>query len=231
MILVALAVMATAFIFLHLAKTKPVLRNVALALFATGFILAFSSAVRSFNPAKRSQRIYLNMHQERQSVQGEKLARLLAERDPPPGQVVYLLNRLSAFGDAHFEGMERGAGKSFPVAACYAGTAGLDPTQMSEYNFNAKDMAQALKEYPEADVFVFERQPPPGAFALPEMRECKPAWAVMSSKPNAPFEQWKEAGCLIAISDLPPSVRGSAINQKISGNVDKAFDNEFILHQ
>ena len=231
MILIALAVMATAFLFLHLSKTKPVLRNVAVALFAVGFVMALSSAILSINPAKRSQRIYLNMHQERQTVQGEKLIRLLAEREPPPKQVVYLLNRLSAFGDAHFNGMQRGAGKSLPVAACYAGTADLDPTSMSEYNFSAKDMAMALKEFPNADLFVFERQPPPGAFALAEMRERKPGWAVLSSKPNAPFEQWKEAGCLMAISDLPPTERASVIKQKISGNVDKAFDNEFILHQ
>lgn len=231
MILIALAAIVAAFLVLHLSKTKPVLRNVALVLFAAGIILAVSSAVRSINPAKRSQRIYLNMHQERQSVQGEKLVKLLAEREPAPRQVVYLLNRLSAFGEAHFKGMARGAGKQFPVAACYAGTKDLDPTQMSEYNFSAKDMAQALKEYPEADVFVFERQPPPGAFTLPEMRERKPGWAVLSSTPNAPFEQWKEAGCLMAISDLPPTERGSVIKQKISGNVDKAFDNEFILHQ
>jgi|GEM_PF-1532511 len=230
MIVFAVAAMAAAFLFLHLSKSKPVLRNVALALFAFGLVLSISSVVRSINPAKRSQRIYLNMHDQRQEVQGEKLARLLAERTPPPKQVVYLLNRLDRFGPAHFKGLQRGAKEGLQVEACYAGTKDLDPTKnISGYTFRGRDVDQALREFPDADCLVFEIGPPPGTFALPEMRTRKPMWAVLSAPPDAPFDGWKEAGCVLAISDLPPQQRGSVIRQRIPGNLEKAFANEFVV--
>lgn len=204
----------------------------AFLLFGLGISCAVASVVRGINPAKSSMRAYHNMHQERQAIQAERLARHIGRLDKPPAQAVYLHNTLAMYSETHFDALKRGSGDAYPVVPCYGGSKGLDPeTNISGYEMRASDVAQALRDFPEADMLIFEGAPPNGTLKLKEFRERKPSFAVLSALPNAPFEDWFKVGLAVAASDRNPSERYSAQKNSLPrGGVEKVFGWEFDLH-